>query len=142
MNIPTSLKFEDNFEDLAVNALSKVELSGVKARFTEEITDQKIQVIFETEGNMDDAVSIVQDFRKYNAYEGTLGFVIATNRAKLRNHSDKLAKVRYLMMPENEYLKSEFYQILETKEISATTDGMGIKLDKSTVFNVKFLLLE
>ena len=41
MNIPTSLKFEDNFEDLAVNALSKVELSGVKARFTEEITDQK-----------------------------------------------------------------------------------------------------
>jgi len=144
MIIPESLKFEDNFETLAVNALSEVELSGVKARFTEEITDQEIQVIFETEGNMDDAVAMVQDYRKYNAYEGTLGFVIATNRAKLRNHSDKLAKIRYLMMPENEYMKNQFYQILETKEMSATTD-IDIELNSdvtSMAFNVKFLLLE
>ena len=143
MNAPESLKFEDNFETLAVDALSEVELSGVKARFTEEITDQHIQVIFETEGNLDDAVAIVEDFRKYNAYEGTLGFVVSTNRAKLKNHSDKLAKVRLLMMPENQYLKNDFYQILETKEISATTD-IDTELNSdvtSMAFNVKFLLM-
>lgn len=143
MNELDNLKFEDNFETLAVDALAEVELSGVKARFTEEITDQNIQVIFETEGNLDDAVSIVEDFRKYNAYEGTLGFVVSTNRAKLRNHSDKLAKIRFLMMPENQHLKNDFYQILETKEISATTD-VDSELNSditSMAFNVKFLLL-
>ena len=144
MNIPTSLKFEDNFESIAVTALSKVGLNGVKARETDEITDQDIQVIFETEGNLDEAVSIVGDYKKYNAYEGTLGFVVATHRAKVRNHSDKLAKVRFLMLPENEYLKYEYYQILETKEISATTDISEESNSDITsmAFNVKFLLLE
>jgi|13_taG_2_1085334.scaffolds.fasta_scaffold54628_3 hypothetical protein len=144
MNIPEGLKFEDNFESVGVSALSKVNLKGVKARYTEEITDQEIQVIFETEGNLDEAVSIVGDYRKYHAYEGTLGFVISTNRAKVRNHSDKLARVRYLMLPENEYLKSQYYQILETKEISATTDvDTELNADvTSMAFNVKFLLLE
>ena len=52
------------------------------------------------------------NYRKYNAYEGTLGFIVSTNRAKIRNHSDKLAKIRFLMMPENEHLQNEYYQIL------------------------------
>ena len=143
MNIPESLKFEDNFESLAVSALTKVNLKGAKARYTEEITDQEIQVIFETEDNLDEAVTMVGDYRKYHSYEGTLGFIVSTNRAKVRNHSDKLAKVRYLMLPENEYLKSEYYQILETREISATTDVLDETNSDVTsmAFNVKFLLL-
>lgn len=137
------LKFEDNIEGYAVDALSELNLKGVKARFTEEITDQDIQVIFETDGNLDEAVSLVGEYRKYNAYEGTLGFVISTNRAKIRNHSDKLAKVRYLMLPENEYLKNEYYQILETKETSANTDvdEQNNSDVTSIAFSVKFLLL-
>ena len=98
MEIPQSLKIEDNFENLAVNALSKVNLSGVNARFAEEITDANIQVVFETEGNLDEGVILIENYRKYNAYEGTLGFIVSTHRAKIKNHSDKLASVRYIMM--------------------------------------------
>lgn len=144
MKIQENLKFEDNIEKLAVDALYKVSLSGVQARYVEEITDQNIQVIFETEGNLDEAVLQVGDYRKYTAYEGTLGFIISTNRAKIRNHSDKLAKVRYVMFPENEYLLNEYYQILETKEISANTDvDAENNADvTSLAFNIKFLLLQ
>ena len=143
MEVSNNLKFEDNIENLAVVALDKVSLSGVQARFTEEITDENIQVIFETEGNLDEAVLQVGNYRKYNAYEGTLGFIITTHRAKIRNHSDKLAKVRYLMFPENRYLENEYYQILETKEISASTDvDETLNADvTSLAFNVKFLLI-
>ena len=143
MDIPDGLKFEDNLEKLAVSALSKVSLSGKQARYVEEISDQDIQVIFETEGNLDEAVLQVGNYRKYNAYECTLGFIITTHRAKIRNHSDKLAKVRYLMFPENEYLENKYYQILETKEISANTDvDEELNADvTSLAFNLKFLLL-
>ena len=143
MDIPDGLKFEDNLEKLAASALSKVSLSGKQARYVEEISDQDIQVIFETEGNLDEAVLQVGNYRKYNAYEGTLGFIITTHRAKIRNHSDKLAKVRYLMFPENEYLENKYYQILETKEISANTDvDEELNADvTSLAFNLKFLLL-
>jgi hypothetical protein len=143
MEIPENLKFEDNLEKLAVDALYKVSLSGKQARYTEEISDQDIQVIFETEGNLDEAVLQVGNYNKYSAYEGTLGFVVTTHRAKIRNHADKLAKIRYLMFPENEYLENNYYQILETKEISANTD-VDTELNADTTslaFNVKFLLL-
>ena len=105
---------------------------------------KNIQVIFETEGNLDEAVLQVGDYKKYTAYEGTLGFIISTNRAKIRNHSDKLAKVRFVMFPENEYLLNEYYQILETKEISANTDvDAENNADvTSLAFNIKFLLLQ
>lgn len=143
IEIPQNLKFEDNIERLAVDALSKVSLTGKQARYTEEITDQDIQVIFETEGNLDEAVLQVGNYKKYTAYEGTLGYVITTHRAKIRNHSDKLARIRYLMFPENELFEHEYYQILETKEISANTD-VDTELNADTTslaFNVKFLLL-
>ena len=121
MDIPENLKFEDNIEKLAVEALDEFGLTGKQARYTEEINDQDIQIIFETEGNLDEAVLQIGDYKKYTAYQGTLGFVITTHRAKIRNHSDKLSKVRFLMLPENEHLENPYYQILETKEISANT---------------------
>lgn len=138
-----NLKFEENIEGYAVVALNELGLSGVSARYTEEITDNNIQVFFETDGNLDEAVTQIGDYRKYNAYEGTLGFIVSTNRAKIRNHSDKLAKIRFLMMPENEHLVNEYYQILETKETSATTDvdEQNNSDVTSIAFSIKFLLL-
>lgn len=143
MNIPESLKIEDNFEQMAVDALSDVSLSGVKARETGEITDQDIQVIFENQGNLDDAVLQIGNYRKYTAYEGNIGFIVATNRAKIRNHSDKLAKVRYVMMPESEYFQNEYYQILEIKELNASTDiDEANNSDITSMdFSIKYLIL-
>lgn len=138
-----NLKFEENIEGYAVSALNELGLAGVSARFVDEITDENIQVLFETEGNLEEAVSLVENYRKYNAYEGTLGFIVSTNRAKIRNHSDKLAKIRFLMMPENEHLQNEYYQILETKETNASTDvdEQNNSDVTSIAFSVKFLLL-
>ena len=134
MNVPNYLKFEENFEDIAVSSSIKVGLQAVKARYSEEITDQDIQIYFENDGNLEEIVDMVGDYRKYNAYQGTLGFVISTNRAKVKNHSDKLAKVRFIMMPENQYLENEYYQILEVKEESAVTD-----LDEENNNDVTFI---
>ena len=138
-----NLTFEETIAGYAVSALNELGLAGVSARFVDEITDENIQVLFETEGNLEEAVSLVENYRKYNAYEGTLGFIVSTNRAKIRNHSDKLAKIRFLMMPENEHLQNEYYQILETKETNASTDvdEQNNSDVTSIAFSVKFLLL-
>ena len=142
MNIPKQLKIEENFEDIALASAIKVGVKAVKARYSEEITDQDIQVYFENEGNLDEAVSMVGDFRKYNAYQGSLAFVVSTNRAKLKNHSDKLASVRFIMMPENQYLDNEFYQILEVREESAVTDFDEANNNDVTYisFSIKFFI--
>jgi hypothetical protein len=134
MNIPEQLKFEDNFEKIVVGALNEVGVQSVQARYSEEITDQVIQVYFENDGNLDEAVSMVGDYRKYNAYQGSMAFVVSSNRAKIKNHPDKLALVRLSMMPEHEYLNNDFYQILEVREESATTD-----VDESSNSDITYL---
>ena len=141
-DIPESLKFEENFENLAIEGLAQVNLKGVNARLSEEITDSKIQVMFENQGNLDEAVLMHGDYRKFTAYSGSIAFIVATNRANVRNHSDKLAKVRYLMLPENEHLQNQYYQILETREESSTTEiSEEINSDVTIMtFNVKYLL--
>ena len=143
IQIPQNLQFEENFENLAIQALHKVNLHGVNARYSEEITDSKIQVMFENQGNLDEAVLMVGDYRKFTAYEGNIAFVVATNRANIRNHSEKLAKVRYLMLPENEFLQNKYYQILETREDGSNTEiSEELNSDVTILtFNIKYLLL-
>ena len=141
--IPEFLKFEDNFESMAIKALSQVNLHGVNARYSEEITDQKVQVMFETQGNLNEGILMHGDFRKYNAYEGNIVFIVATNRMNIRNHPDKLAKIRYLMFPENNFFEHSNYQILETKEDGANTE-INEELNSDITFlsfSIKFMLL-
>lgn len=140
--IPKYLQFEENYENLAIKGLAKVNLYGVNARYSEELSDQKIQVIFENSGNLDEAILMQGDYRKYTAYEGTMSFVIATNRANIRNHAEKLAKVRFIMLPENELLKNEYYQILETKEESSNTEvSEELNSDVTVItFAIKYLV--
>ena len=140
--IPKSLQFEENFESLGIKALHKIGMTGVNARYSEELTDSKIQVMFENGGNLDEAVLMVGDYRKYTAYQGNITFIVTTNRANIRNHSEKLAKVRYLMQPENEYLQNNFYQILETREEGSNTEiSEELNSDVTILtFNIKYLL--
>jgi len=143
IDIPENLKFEENFENLAIKALRQVNLHGVNARFSEEITDSKIQVMFENQGNLDEAILMAGEYRKFTAYEGNIAFIVATNRANVRNHSDKLAKVRYLMLPENEHLNNEYYQILETREDGSSTEISEELNSDITIltFTIKYLLI-
>ena len=85
MNIPEQLKFEDNFEKIVVGALNEVGLQSVQARYSEEITDQVIQVYFENDGNLDEAITMVGDYRKYNAYI----VVLSSFRIELLNFSQR-----------------------------------------------------
>jgi hypothetical protein len=142
IQIPNNLKFEENFENLAIKGLRQVNLHGVNARFSEELTDQKIQVMFEVNGNLEEAILQVGNFRKYTAYEGEIAFIVSTNRATIRNHPEKLAKVRYMMLPENEFLEHEYYQILETREMSANTEiSEELNSDVTVLtFSIKFIL--
>lgn len=140
--IPEYLKIEENFENLSINALNKIGLHGLNARFSEEITDQKVQVMFENQGNLDEAILMHDEYRKYTAYQGSIVFIVATNRVNIRNHPEKLAKVRYIMMPENEFLNNDFYQILETKEESSSTE-INEELNSDITFlsfGIKFLV--
>lgn len=136
------LQFEENFESLSIKALNQVGLTGLNARFSDQLTDQKIQVVFETNGNLDEAVMVDGNYRKYLGYEGVLAFIVTTNRANIRNHAEKLSKVRYIMFPENAYLENEYYQILETREESANTQADEETNSDITLltFNIKFLI--
>lgn len=140
--IPESLKIEENFENLAIKGLRQINMHGVSARYSEEITDQKVQVMFENNGNLDEAVLQVGNYRKFTAYEGEIAFIVSTNRATIKNHPEKLAKVRYLMLPENQFLEHKYYQILETRETSANTEiAEDINSDVTVIsFSVKFIL--
>jgi hypothetical protein len=142
IQIPDSLKFEENFENQAIKGLKQVNMHGVSARFSEEITDQKVQVMFENNGNLDEAILQVGNFRKFTAYQGEITFIVSTNRATIRNHPEKLAKIRYMMLPENEFLEHENYQILETRETSASTEISEELNSDITIlsFSVKFIL--
>jgi hypothetical protein len=85
---------------------------------------------------------VVGDYRKFTAYEGTASILVLTSRAKIDQHAEKLAKCRYALSPENNFLCSEFYQILETSEDGASTElEPDLNADATLIsFSVKFFL--
>jgi hypothetical protein len=144
MNIPTQFKFEQNFEELAINVLGAENINAQKARDANEIRSNTIQVYFETGEALEDNSKFIDNKKEYTTFSGSLSFLVISNRLLGNDHTNQVALVRHMMMNKMATLDSAYYDIFDIKPLASSFQQLEEdNLDStSLVFEIIFGIKE
>jgi hypothetical protein len=107
------LNFEQNLETELETVLNENQLTATRTRKIQHLGATNIQVMLDYEGALDDARQRIGNYLEYDLHAGTINIQITTFRDADEKHLSRVAKVRKLMLNQNNPFRS--YHVYDIK---------------------------